>query len=96
MYAGKIMEFGSIKSLIDRPIHPYMQAVIDYIPRLSQPCEKRINSIYGNLPDLINLPSGCIFHPRCPYAKEVCSKTEPTTKEGETPLCFLTFASAMV
>ena len=81
MYAGKIMEYGSIKSLIEKPKHPYTQALMKSLPKFSQSRRKRLNFITGTLPDPINLPPGCRFHPRCPYAKEVCHSMEPVTVE---------------
>jgi peptide/nickel transport system ATP-binding protein len=91
MYAGRIIEKGPVRELFRRPLHPYAQGLLASIPRLDQP-EKELASIPGSVPNLITPPSGCRFHPRCPYAMPVC-KTEPPpmTVEGpdHTVACYL-------
>jgi peptide/nickel transport system ATP-binding protein len=91
MYAGHIIETAPVKDLYARPLHPYTQGLLASIPRLDDP-NKRLDSIPGSVPDLIRPPSGCRFHPRCPYAMPVCKEKEPpTTVEGpyHTVACFL-------
>ena len=91
MYAGQIVEQGPVREIYRRPLHPYAQGLLASIPRMDQP-EKELASIPGSVPNLINPPSGCRFHPRCPYAMPVCKGARPPmTVEGEehTVACYL-------
>ena len=91
MYAGQIVETAPVTELFRRPLHPYAQGLLASIPRLDEPT-KKLSSIPGAVPNLITPPSGCRFHPRCPYAMPVCKeKRPPTTVEGEghTVACYL-------
>ena len=91
MYAGQIVEMASVSSLFAHPLHPYTQGLLASIPRFDQP-SKSLASIPGSVPNLIFPPSGCRFHPRCPYAMPVCKEKRPTmTDEGEGHhvACFL-------
>lgn len=91
MYAGHIVETAPVRDLYSRPLHPYTQGLLASIPRLDQP-DKELISIPGSVPNLITPPSGCRFHPRCPYAMPVCKTTHPpTTVEGtsHTVACYL-------
>jgi peptide/nickel transport system ATP-binding protein len=82
MYAGVIVEQGAVHDVFRRPLHPYAQGLLASIPRLDQP-DKELASIPGSVPDLIRPPSGCRFHPRCPYAMPICKETRPPmTLEG--------------
>ncbi len=82
MYAGQIVESGPVREIYSRPLHPYAQGLLASIPRIDQP-ERELTSIPGSVPNLINPPSGCRFHPRCPYAMPVCKEARPpTTLEG--------------
>ena len=83
MYAGQIVEYGSLEDIFDRTAHPYTQGLFGSIPRLDQDTD-RLQPIQGLMPDPINLPGGCPFHPRCPYAKEVCSRENPAPHELTT------------
>jgi peptide/nickel transport system ATP-binding protein len=78
MYAGEIVEIDTTKAMTDAPRHPYTQALIgstlDPDPRVR---ERRIQGIGGAPPDLRNPPSGCRFHPRCPYVMDICSREAP-------------------
>lgn len=91
MYAGKIVEVGSVETIFYSPHHPYTKALIRAIPRLRS--EKHgIEYIPGDPPDLHNPPKGCRFHPRCPYAVDICREEEPIKKvygRGEYVLCHL-------
>jgi len=80
MYAGKIVEYAELTTLFKNPKHPYTQALLESIPRLDVDTE-RLRIIRGTVPRLINPPSGCRFHPRCEYVKEICSKQEPPLVE---------------
>ena len=76
MYAGKIVESGDIVTIFKEPLHPYTQGLISAFPSVK--AEKRsMTSIPGLLPDLLNPPTGCKFHPRCQYAMDICKKDEP-------------------
>ncbi len=91
MYAGVIVEQGPVHDVFRRPLHPYAQGLLASIPRLDQP-DKQLSSIPGSVPDLIHPPSGCRFHPRCPYAMPVCKEARPPmTQEGpqHTVACYL-------
>jgi peptide/nickel transport system ATP-binding protein len=77
MYAGKIVEQASTLSLFKHPMHPYTQALIRAFPSVRGP-KKELVSIPGAPPKLINPPSGCRFHPRCQYARDICRREEPT------------------
>ena len=77
MYLGKIVELTSRESLFSEPLHPYTQALMSAIPR-PKPGEKRERVILeGEVPSPLNPPSGCHFHPRCPWAMPVCSQDDP-------------------
>jgi peptide/nickel transport system ATP-binding protein len=76
MYAGKMVENGDIKKVFSEPRHPYTQGLIGAFPSILG-SKKALKSIPGSPPDLLDPPRGCTFHPRCPYAMEVCRKEEP-------------------
>ncbi|MFN3622095.1 MAG: ABC transporter ATP-binding protein, partial [Nitrososphaerales archaeon] len=82
MYAGKIVEYGSTKSVFSNPLHPYTTLLLKAVPRLDIKKEV-LESIEGDVPDLVNPPPGCRFHPRCPYAKKICSVIQPPMIEVE-------------
>ncbi|MDL2229790.1 ABC transporter ATP-binding protein, partial [Treponema sp. OttesenSCG-928-L16] len=82
MYAGEIMEYGDISDIFDKPLHPYTEGLFNSIPRLDMDRD-RLFPISGLMPDPSRLPSGCVFHPRCPYAGEVCRKEVPAVTETE-------------
>lgn len=75
MYAGKVAEIGAINELFDDPLHPYSQVLVASIPSIED--RKVLKELVGRPPNLIDPPSGCRFHPRCPKALEICSKVEP-------------------
>jgi peptide/nickel transport system ATP-binding protein len=76
MYAGRIVEIGKTEDLFYRPRHPYTLGLIRAVPTVLGGFEE-LASIPGSPPDLINLPGGCKFHPRCPFATERCQQEEP-------------------
>jgi len=82
MYAGQIVELAPARELMQRPLHPYTKALMASVPKLSGGAE-RLTTIPGNVPRIGNFPSGCRFAPRCPIAKEECSKTAPELIEVE-------------
>ena len=75
MYAGKIVEIGKVDDLFSDPLHPYSKALISAIPSIKE--KKKLRGLPGFPPDLRNPPPGCRFHPRCPYAMDVCRREEP-------------------
>jgi oligopeptide/dipeptide ABC transporter ATP-binding protein len=78
LYAGNVMETGPIDEIFEGP-HPYTEALLKAIPRLDQ--TKELVFIPGNIPNLIDPPSGCKFHPRCQYAKEICKEKIPPLED---------------
>jgi len=78
MYAGRIVESGSVRQVFDKPAHPYTQALIASVPKMKQQVG-RLHTIEGQPPALSELPVGCRFAPRCQYAEERCRTTYPST-----------------
>jgi oligopeptide/dipeptide ABC transporter ATP-binding protein len=76
MYAGQIVESAPIYDLFDRPLHPYTLGLLACIPKLDE-SKERLQPIDGAPPDLVRRPPGCLFHPRCPYARERCRAERP-------------------
>ena len=73
MYAGRMVEIGSVRHVLTSPTHPYTQGLMASTP-LAAKGNKRLNQIEGSMPRLDNLPQGCAFHPRCSIAKEKCKR----------------------
>lgn len=71
MYAGRIIEYGSVQEVFSHPAHPYTVGLLNALPKLTGPRE-RLTAIPGRVADPQNLPTGCSFHPRCPHASELC------------------------
>lgn len=91
MYAGKLAEVAEAVALYDKPLHPYTQGLLKSIPNISLEAQK-LETMSGSPPDLIEPPTGCRFHPRCPHAMEKCSAIEPPMKEienGHRAACWL-------
>jgi oligopeptide/dipeptide ABC transporter ATP-binding protein len=90
MYGGTIAEVGDANAIFEDPLHPYTQGLLSSIPniKLDQP---KLETMPGSPPDLVNPPSGCVFHPRCPYAKEICKVQTPEafTKNHRLVSCWL-------
>jgi peptide/nickel transport system ATP-binding protein len=81
MYLGKLAEVGEVREVYAHPLHPYTQALLAAVP-VPNPYERRTQPIpTGEIPNPINPPSGCRFHPRCPIAREDCSLDEPELRE---------------
>jgi oligopeptide/dipeptide ABC transporter ATP-binding protein len=76
MYAGRVVEQAVVAQLFAEPRHPYTQGLLRAIPRLGQPAE-RLEAIVGQVPSALEWPAGCRFHPRCPFAWELCAADEP-------------------
>lgn len=84
MYAGKIVEYAPVDVIFLKPEHPYTKGLYQSVPRLGSSAQKvkqKLVSIPGSVPDPLNLPSGCSFHPRCPYVKSICKEKEPLLKK---------------
>src|SRR3712207_6267946 len=77
MYAGRVVEQGKADTIFAAPEHPYTWGLLSSIPRLDSPRGEPLVPIGGRPPSLINLPSGCSFHPRCPYVKEAHTRIDP-------------------
>ena len=97
MYAGKVVERGSVETIFERPHHPYTKGLLASIPKLGER-RARLEVIQGTVPNPLNLPPGCLFKRRCPYAMPVCDTAPPyqqvapdhesrcwLTPEGEPP-----------
>jgi peptide/nickel transport system ATP-binding protein len=91
MYAGHIVELGDVLTMFKEPLHPYTQGLIIAFPNIREE-RRKMESIAGSPPNLLNPPTGCRFHPRCKYAMEICKKEEPPYKEvskGHFVACYL-------
>ncbi|CAN2255417.1 ABC transporter ATP-binding protein [Bacillus vallismortis] len=91
MYAGRIVEQGSVYDLFDDPKHPYTKGLLESIPRIGKR-QERLHSIQGNVPMAEDWPSGCKFASRCPFVFDKCLKKEPpllNVGEGRTSRCWL-------
>jgi peptide/nickel transport system ATP-binding protein len=77
MYAGRVVERGPTATIFGAPEHPYTWGLLQSIPRLDRPADEELVPISGRPPSLINRPTGCHFHPRCPYVREAHRKTDP-------------------
>ncbi|MEM3523901.1 MAG: ABC transporter ATP-binding protein [Thermoproteota archaeon] len=77
MYAGRIVETGTVDSVYSEPLHPYTRGLMRALPRADK--DLKVESIGGSVPDLVDLPTGCPFHPRCSRAMEICRKINPRT-----------------
>lgn len=84
MYLGKIVEIGKAKELFSKPVHPYTKALLNAVP-VPDPEEKEKDRplLQGEIGSSTNPPSGCRFHPRCPYATEICKQREPLMLETQ-------------
>lgn len=79
MYAGRLMEYGSVLDVYESRLHPYTRGLISATPSIIGKTSD-MKPIEGNPPNLLDLPKGCKFAPRCPYAKDICHKEEPINK----------------
>ncbi|MQF48607.1 ABC transporter ATP-binding protein [SAR202 cluster bacterium AC-647-N09_OGT_505m] len=92
MYAGKIIERGTAKEIYGNPRHPYTIGLLASVPRLDEPRREQLEPIEGLPPDLIGLPAGCAFRPRCKYAIDRCAVDIPPLVEvadGHTSACWV-------
>ena len=92
MYAGKVVEMGTSKDIYGKPSHPYTRGLLSSVPRLDESIKDKLVPIEGLPPDLIGLPKGCSFRPRCTYAVEKCALETPTlmpVSAGHTSACWV-------
>ena len=92
MYLGQIVEEGAVEDIFDRPIHPYTRGLMASVPRLDTGRSERLYQIKGTVPLLSQIPEGCRFAPRCPYATEECSRKMPELKSfgnGQKARCLM-------
>ena len=92
MYAGRIVEQGTTRQIFTNPKNPYTWGLFDCLPRIEEKQGVRLAPIFGQPPNLARPPSGCKFHPRCPYAFDRCVQAEPPLFEvggGQTTRCWL-------
>ena len=97
MYAGQIVEQGPVDQIFESPQHPYTWSLLRSIPRVDALRHERLRSIEGLAPDLLHPPSGCRFHPRCPFRVEKCFTDEPHLKElapDQQAACWVTMDRA--
>jgi peptide/nickel transport system ATP-binding protein len=93
MYAGEVAEVSSTIEIFRMPLHPYTQLLMRAIPNVKKPTAS-LKTIPGTVPDMIDPPSGCRFHPRCPYAMDVCVGASPPLEEVQKDhevACYLYF-----
>ena len=81
MYLGRVVEMGSAEELFQHPAHPYTQILIQTAPVIDTKHKEREYEIRGETPSPIDIPKGCAFHPRCPFATEKCRTAEPVMTE---------------
>jgi oligopeptide/dipeptide ABC transporter ATP-binding protein len=81
MYVGKIVEMAKTDELLTHPLHPYTEALLSSVPSADPDIQSSRIQLQGEVPSPANPPSGCIFHPRCRYAKPECSQQEPASLE---------------
>ena len=87
VYAGEIMEYGTKEQIFDHPLYPYTKGLFGSLPNMNDDAE-RLSPIEGLPPNPADLPKGCAFHPRCPYATEACEQAHiPLTDMGGGHLC---------
>ncbi len=81
MYLGKIVEMAETEELFRNPKHPYTEALLSAVPEPDPTIEKREQVLRGEVANMLSPPTGCTFHPRCPYAQEICRKEVPPLQE---------------
>jgi len=83
MYAGQIVERAPVEELYYDPKHPYTAGLMASIPHIGADRD-RLPTIPGTMPDMVSIPTGCRFHPRCPYAEPTCARRDPALIETDT------------
>ena len=82
MYLGRIVEQGDVDEVLDRPQHPYTQALLSAVPTIDETTERKVIRLEGDMPSPANPPSGCHFHPRCQYAMPGCKQDYPAFSDS--------------
>jgi oligopeptide/dipeptide ABC transporter ATP-binding protein len=91
-YAGKGVEYADVETVFEKPAHPYTRALYHSIPLLTERKKRKLEVIKGTVPNPLNFPPGCRFHPRCTYAQELCAVEEPqleTIGPNHKARCFI-------
>lgn len=81
MYAGQIAEIGTVEDVFDNPLHPYTKGLLNSVPNIQLNEKEELYKMPGEPPNLTHPPTGCRFHPRCPYVMNICPKYDPTLEE---------------
>ena len=81
MYAGRLVELGATEELLDQPKHPYTEALLAAVPIPDPSLNRDRRLLSGEVADPANLPTGCVFHPRCPHAEDRCKTEVPDLRE---------------
>jgi oligopeptide transport system ATP-binding protein len=87
MYAGEVVESGTVEQIYNQPCHPYTQGLLHSVPRLDCESGFELHAIPGNPPSLMELPAGCVFRDRCEKAFEACVDKPPLHDIGDNRLC---------
>ncbi len=98
MYAGVVVEEGTVQEIFENPRHPYTIGLLQSIPRMNGKRGGELYTIKGSIPPISRIPSGCRFHPRCPHVMDVCRTEEPVIREsftGHKSACWLDEASGV-
>jgi len=95
MYAGQVVERGSVDDVYERPRHPYTRGLLASLPLLSDEERRRLLPIEGAPPSLLQVPPACAFHPRCPHAQPVCRETTPELRPVDRVLSACHFAETL-
>ena len=97
MYAGEVVEYGTVEDVFYRASHPYTQGLKLAMPDMHQHDHDKLKAIPGSPPDLFSPPPGCAYHPRCPHAMKVCNRVDPdvvAVAEGHEAACWLLYEGA--
>ncbi len=89
MYAGRVVEVGNVEDVVTNPLHPYTQSLLRAVPTIDS---QEVSPIPGEVPDMRTPPSGCMFHPRCPFVMDKCKNSVPLmyqVRNGHKVACFL-------
>lgn len=92
MYLGRIVERGKVEDVLEKPLHPYTQALLAAVPTIDQQTKQEVVRLAGDIPSPIAPPSGCYFHPRCPHVMSICSEKYPDatdSTDGHSAHCHL-------
>lgn len=85
MYAGRVVETGTTREVFARHRMPYTRALLDGSPKVSNPSHTKLQAIPGRPPNMLKLPKGCAFAPRCSYASDLCREERPELEVADSP-----------